>query len=277
MHTECIHGQKEIDYKSIEAAVKKAGAMMKEARLSKESIHQKEGAANFVTNFDIAIQKFLIGELLKILPEAFVFGEEETEGNARGQEIDGYCFYIDPIDGTTNFMFGYNHSCVSVGLAYQKEIIAGFVYNPYVEEMFTGFRGKGSYLNGRRLELSDVPLKDGVAAFGCARYQEGDTDNIFAIAKEMYLRSLSIRDGGSAALDLCRVAAGSNVVYLELMLQPYDYAAASVIIEEAGGVIAQVDGAPITLDAPCPILAGTAAASAEVREIAEKICCGCLD
>ena len=183
---------------------------------------------------------------------------------------DGLCFFIDPIDGTTNYIFGYNHSCVSVGAGYGGEMIAGFVYNPYADEMFTAVRGHGAELNGRELKIHDVPIEERIGAFGCARYNEGDTDALFQIAKELYLNSLSIREGGSAALDICRVAKGANAAYLELKLNPYDYAAGSVIVEEAGGRIEQVDGRYITLDGPCSILAGTPKAVEEVRKICRK-------
>ena len=151
-----------------------------------------------------------------------------------------------------------------------REMIAGYVYNPFTDEMYEAEKGKGAYLNGRRLRIQNKGLSEGIVAFGCARYNEGDTDALFSITKELYLKSLSIRNGGSAALDLCRAASGSNVIYLELMLQPYDYAAASVIISEAGGVIAQVDGLPITMDKGCPVLAGTPKAVEEARKVCEQ-------
>lgn len=197
-----------INYKAIEETVRRAGMMMKEAHLSTDSIQHKEGEANFVTTYDVAIQKFLIDELHGIVPEAAFFGEEETEGNTREKELDGLCFLIDPIDGTTNFMFRYNYSCVSVGLAYAKEMLAGFVYNPYVNEMFTAVRGEGAYLNGSRIHMPDSALEDGIASFGCARYNDSNTDLLFRTVQEMFGRSLAVRCGGSAALDLCRVAAG---------------------------------------------------------------------
>ena len=142
-----------VDYKAVEEVVRRAGMMMKEAHLSSDSVQHKEGAANFVTAYDVSIQKFLIEELHRIVPEAAFFGEEETEGNTREKELDSLCFLIDPIDGTTNFMFRYNYSCISVGLAYAKEMIAGFVYNPYVDEMFTAVRGNGAYLNGEKIHV----------------------------------------------------------------------------------------------------------------------------
>ncbi len=243
--------------------------MIRDAKLTDVSVHQRDGLANFVTNFDVEVQRFLIDRFKALLPEASFFGEEATEDN--DHNTDGYCFYIDPIDGTTNFIFGYQHSCVSVGLSYQKQIIAGFVYNPYTDSMYQAIRGQGAYLNDQKLAIANKPIAEGIVSFGCARYNEGDTDLLFPAVKELYLRSLSVRNGGSAALDLCRAAAGANVVYLELKLQPYDYAAASVIIEEAGGVIRQVDGSPITLDRPCSILAGTAIACDEVREVLARL------
>ena len=203
-----------IDYKAVEEIVRRAGRMIKEAYLSSDSVQHKEGDANFVTSYDVAIQKFLIDELHGIVPEAAFFGEEETEGNTREKELDGLCFLIDPIDGTTNFMFRYNYSCVSVGLAYARKMIAGFVYNPYVDEMFTAVRGEGAYLNGNRLHMPDSTLEDGIASFGCARYNDPNTDLLFRVVQEMFNRSLAVRSGGSAALDLCRVAAGASVVYL---------------------------------------------------------------
>lgn len=258
-------------YLQIEELVRRAGQILFAGKASEDVVHQKEGLANFCTDFDLQIQRFLIEGLKKIIPSASFFGEEETEESDTSKVSDEYTFFVDPIDGTTNFIFDYHHSCISVGLSYQKKMIAGFIYNPYVDEMFIGIRGQGSFLNERKLEITDQSLQQGIVAFGCARYNEGDTDLLFAAVKEIYLRSLSVRNGGSAALDLCRIASGSNVAYLELKLQPYDYAAASVIIEEAGGQIGQTDGEEITLDRPCPILAGTQTAVQEIRELLEKL------
>lgn len=252
---------------AITALIRVAGQKLRQVAPAEDTIHQKEGPANFVTDFDTEIQKFLISGLKKILPEAEFFGEEDTEENKGASASGEYTFYIDPIDGTTNFMFRYNHSCVSVGLARREQMIAGFVYNPYVDEMFTAVRGKGSFLNGRKLEIRNRSVAEGIAAFGCARYNDENVGVLFDTVRELFDRSLSIRSGGSAALDLCRIAGGSNVIYLETKLQPYDYAAASVIIEEAGGVITQIDGTPVTLHESCSILAGTELGCSETREI----------
>lgn len=250
------------------AVVRQAGSMLRNAKTDEASIHKKEGLANFVTDYDVAIQKFLMEQLHALLPCASFYGEEDLQGS-RGS-LDGYCFFIDPIDGTTNFIFDYQFSCVSVGLAYERQMIAGMIYNPYVDELFAAVHKQGFFVNGHKRQMADVPLERGIVAFGCARYNEGDTELLFSMAKQLYLRSLSIRNGGSAALDLSRVAAGRNVLYLELKLQPYDYAAASIMIEEAGGSITQADSTPITLDKPCSILAGSRKAVAQAKEMIEK-------
>lgn len=257
-------------FESIEAIVRQAGRTLKAAHAGGGDVEKKEGLANFVTAYDVQIQQYLIGEFQKLIPGAAYFGEEATDGNKQQASADGYTFYIDPIDGTTNFMFDYNFSCISVGVAYQKQMVAGFVYNPYVDEMFTAIRGKGSFLNGHPIHAENLGIGEGIVAFGCARYNEDNMDLLFDAVKEIFWNSLSIRSGGSAALDICRAAANRNVGFLEFKLQPYDYAAASLIVEEAGGVIAQVDGSPINMEAPCSILAGTPKACEEIRAIIEK-------
>ena len=251
----------------LEKIIRQAGGMLLCAHVSAENIEHKQGDANFVTDYDVRIQRFLVTEFRKLIPDAAIFGEEETEENQQKIRSDGYTFIIDPIDGTTNFMFGYHHSCVSVGVALDGKLVLGCVYNPYVDEMYTAVRGEGAYLNGRRLLMKDLTVGESIISFGCARYNEGNVELLFDMVKELFQRSLSVRCGGSAALDLCRVASGNNGAYLELRLNPYDYAAAALIIEESGGCIAQMDGSPITLEKPCSVLAGTKKAVQEIREL----------
>lgn len=244
-------------YESIQDIIRAAGKKMKEAEICENAVHSKAGMANFVTDTDILIQQDLIRSFRELIPEAIFFGEEKTEGSIASVSDSGYTFIIDPIDGTTNFMFGYNHSCISVGLAWQGKMEAGFVYNPYTDVMYAALCGVGSTMNGKRMALEDRSIDEGIVSFGCARYNEGHVDELFAALKKLFYRALAIREGGSAALDLCRVASGSNAAYFEYLLQPYDYAASSLIIEEAGGRISQINGEPITLDHPCSVVAGT--------------------
>ncbi len=264
---------KQIDYRKIEELVREAGQIIRNADLSEEAIHEKGGAVNFCTDYDIEVQRFLIGHLKEVLPEAAYFGEEDTENNEKREDAADYVFYIDPIDGTTNFMFHYYHSCVSVGLAYKGTIIAGFVYNPYTDEMYVGIKGQGTTVNGKKMVLKDSALEEGLAGFDCIRYNEGLTDAIdilFTVVKELYARCLAVREGGSAALGLCRVASASHVAYVQMVLQPYDYAAASIIVEEAGGIMTQLDGSPVSLNHSCGVVCGTKKAWKQTMEIVQE-------
>ena len=255
-----------IDMARLQDIVREAGKLLLNAHVSEDGIDRKQGDANFVTVYDVRIQRFLMEKLRGLVPDAAFFGEEDTEGNQAGRLGDGYTFVIDPIDGTTNFMFRYHHSCISVGVAWAGRLVAGCIYNPYVDEMYTAVRGQGCYLTGRRLQMEALSVEQGIVAFGCARYNAEDVDLLFNVVKTMFHRSLSIRSSGSAALDLSRIASGSNAAYIELLLHPYDYAAAAVMIEEAGGCIVQMDGSPITLDSSCSILAGTKTAVTQILE-----------
>lgn len=238
----------------IREIVKEAGQILRNAHAGSKNISEKSGYANFVTAFDCQIQEFLVERLKAVFPEAGFIGEENHMQEPLGE---GYYFIIDPIDGTTNFIHDYHHSCISVGVAYQGTGFAGVVYNPYLDEMYWAKKGEGAYCNEGRLTVKDVSLEESIVAFGCARYNSEETDRSFDFAKKLYLQSHGIRNGGSSTLDICRIASGRNGLYFEMLLQPWDYAAASVILEEAGGVITTMDGTPITLDAPCSILAGS--------------------
>ena len=232
-----------------------AGDIMLEAQHIQDYVESKEGQANFVTKYDIEVQQFLYRELSVVLPEAGFIGEEEDAGNARQTNKD-YCFIIDPIDGTTNFIFDYRHSCISVALKLRNEIILGVVYNPYLKELFTAEKGKGAFLNGRQLVMKELSLEAGVVSVGTIPYYREMADETFRIARLLFDKSLDIRRSGSAALDICYVAAGRIVLYYELLLSPWDYSAASLILTEAGGVISTMDGKALTFEQPLSVLAG---------------------
>lgn len=239
-------------YEEITELVRNAGELLLHAHEEEITVFDKEGHANFVTKCDKDVQSYLISNLRNLLPQANFLAEEDGIQQELG---DGYCFIIDPIDGTTNFIFDCHHSCISVGLALKGRMQFGCVYNPYTQEMYTAVKGEGASLNGRRIHSSEQGLADNLTAFGCARYNSDETDRIFDYAKKLYLNSLGIRQGGSAALGICRVAAGSLGVYIEMLLYPWDYAAASLILMEAGGFISTIEGSLITLDKPCSVLA----------------------
>ncbi|MBQ9009343.1 MAG: inositol monophosphatase [Clostridia bacterium] len=259
-----------IDYERVEHLVRQAGQMIRDAHVTGEQVHTKRNRADFVTDYDLRVQQYLIDNLKPLVPEAVFYGEEDTVGNDGRNSEEGFCFYLDPIDGTTNFVFGYHHSCTSVGIGLDGRIIAGFVYNPYNHEMYRAVRGQGAFLNDRRLWVENRELQEGILAFNgpVNRDNEGP---FFEILRILYGETYTIRSSGSAALDLCRVASGGNVAYVQDQLSPYDYAAASVIVEEAGGVITQVDGSPVSLESNCSVVAGAPLAYERTREIVLSI------
>ena len=232
--------------------VRDCGKIMLEAVRTSDMVDAKEGHANFVTTYDKKVQETLQEKLKEILPAAAFVGEED-DMHASIQK--GLAFIVDPIDGTTNFIKDYHVSAISVGLINDGRSYIGVVYNPYLDEMFTAERGKGAFLNGKPIHVSRNPLSEGIVLFGTAPYYEELSRKSFDLAYEYFRQALDIRRSGSAAIDLCSIAAGRAEVYFELRLSPWDYAAGSLIVEEAGGVVTTVDGGEITFERPCSVLA----------------------
>lgn len=226
--------------------VKEAGKIVLSAHNQESAVTAKEGKKNFVTKYDVAVQDFLFGELGKAFPEAEFVGEE-GENNIESKALR---FIIDPIDGTTNFMQDYRCSCISVALCKENDVIAGIVYNPYNDELFSAEKGKGAYLNGKKIAVSDRPLSDGLALFGTSPYHPENTDETFALLRKVFDISRDIRRSGSAAYDICMIACGRCEVFFEKELQPWDIAAGTLILKEAGGVAYSFEGNDINFSTP---------------------------
>ena len=226
--------------------VKEAGKIILSAHNQESAVTAKEGKKNFVTKYDVAVQDFLFNKLGEAFPEAEFVGEE-GENNFESTALR---FIIDPIDGTTNFMQNYRCSCVSVALCEENDVIAGVVYNPYTDEIFSAEKGKGAYLNGERINVSDRPLSDGLALFGTSPYHPENTDETFALLRKVFDFSRDIRRSGSAAYDICMIACGRCEVFFEKGLQPWDIAAGTLILKESGGVALSYKGKEIDLSTP---------------------------
>lgn len=256
--------EESIVIKRIADIVRKCGQIMLDAEKIKDSVVAKEGHGNFVTIYDKKIQDILEDELTALVPESRFMGEETTDTGAAGAKAAGsympdydrgLVFIVDPIDGTTNFIKGYRNSAVSVGLLKDGEPYMAAVYNPYMDEMFTAVKGGGTFVNGMPVRVSENRLADGITVFGTAIYYDGSAEPTFKRAFEYFTHSLDIRRSGSAAIDLCTIAAGRAELFFEMRLQPWDYAAGALLVTEAGGSITQLDGSAITFDRPCSILA----------------------
>lgn len=226
---------------------------------------EKTGARDVVTEYDRRVQTLLIERLSDAVPGAAFFCEESGVQNSTGAEN---VFVIDPIDGTMNFVRGMHNSCISAALMQQGVLTAAAVYNPYADELFTALRGRGAYLNGRTLHVEDAALCETVFCFGSSPYNQAKTEESFRLARIAFDHSLDLRRFASAELDLCSVGAGRAGLYFELEVSFWDYAAGSLIVEEAGGVCTDINGAPLPLDGrKTSILAGSPRAYADFRKL----------
>lgn len=232
--------------KKITEIVKEAGKIVLSAHNQENTITAKEGKKNFVTKYDVAVQEFLFRELGKDFPDAQFIGEEGENDIS----TNGLRFIIDPIDGTTNFMQDFRCSCISIGLCKGNDVIAGVVYNPYTNELFSAEKGKGAYLNGNKIKVSERPLSDGLALFGTSPYHPENTDETFALLRKVFDFSRDIRRSGSAAYDICMIACGRCEVFFEKSLQPWDIAAGTLILKEAGGIALNYQGRDISFSTP---------------------------
>ena len=220
----------------------------------------KSGARDVVTEYDRRVQQLLEARLRDVLPEAHFYCEEMDEQEKLDSE---HLFIIDPIDGTMNFVRGFHHSCLSVAYARRGTVMAAAVYNPYLDEMFHAVRGAGAFLNGSPIHVAEESLRQSVVCFGTSPYREDLADRTFALARALFGASLDVRREGTAALDLCSVAAGRAGLYFELNLSLWDYAAGMLIVEEAGGVCRTAAGEALPMTGE---KSSVAAASAQVLE-----------
>jgi myo-inositol-1(or 4)-monophosphatase len=221
---------------------REAGALVAEFFKGPLEISYKS-PSNLVTEADRRSEVLIVGRLQKHFPGHAVVGEE-----GGGQRIESdYCWYVDPLDGTTNFAHGFPVFCVSLGLAYRGEVIAGVVYDPTREELYTGEKGAGAFLNGQRLAVSKIAnLSESLLATGFPPFSV-EHDLNAQLFFRFTLLSHGIRRPGSAALDLCYVAAGRFDGFWELKLNPWDKAAGALLVQEAGGRVSNLAGASFSL------------------------------
>lgn len=199
-----------------------------------------KGAANYVTNVDFAVQDYLTKELSKSFPEILMIAEEKEN-----EELpkEGTYWILDPIDGTANLIRHYGISAVSLGFYENGEITFGVVYNPFREELFYAAKGQGAYFNDERIYTADTPdFGDAIVSYGSSPYEKDLAKNLFAIFYRIFMKCGDFRRTGSAALDMCYVACGRQHAYFEQNLKPWDYAAGTVILQEAGGIASRWNG-----------------------------------
>ena len=227
--------------------VKEASALMVSDHFT---VIQKDGLANLVTSSDLAVQHFLTERLSALLPGCGFICEESDD-----------VWIIDPIDGTCNYARGIADCCISVALAHKGALQLGVVYSPRRDELYTAELGKGAFCNGHPIHVSDRPLADGLFCTAMSTYRKEYAKACSDIIYDIYMQSNDLRRWGSAAVELCLLASGVIELYFEMRLQPWDYAAAMLILHEAGGRIASWGGGAPSLVRPSLVIAANRADS----------------
>jgi myo-inositol-1(or 4)-monophosphatase len=243
------------DFTGISAATdiaRIAGAKLRQF-FSEGVVTEYKGDVDLVTVADRTVEAYLQDALLTAFPSHGIYGEE----GARDRLDSEYRWYIDPLDGTTNFAHGFPHFCVSMGLEHRPQglapehdgpVVAAVIYDPLRDEMFVAERGKGAFLNGKPMHVSAVPeLGEALLATGFPSRKRHDNPNIH-FYQEFTLRSHGVRRAGSAALDLAYTACGRLDAFWEFNLNPWDTAAGFLMVEEAGGMVTGFDGSYRRLD-----------------------------
>lgn len=215
---------------------------------------QEKGPGDLVTEADFASQEAIRQVVLSACP-GHHFVSEEGDAPARF-DVD-HCWVVDPLDGTTNYVHGVSHYAVSVALVERGQPVVGVVFDPCADECFTAARGRGARLNGRAIHTSgETELKRALVAASFAAHVEFPSPEVDQfVAASTHCQS--VRRTGSAALNLCYVAAGRFDAFWALSTKAWDIAAGMLLVSEAGGVVTLLDGGDVTLDAPFPIASAT--------------------
>src|SRR5438105_3125404 len=222
---------------------REAGALLIKYFEARVKIEYK-GEVDLVTEADRKSEALILERILAQWPNHDVMGEEGT----RIESGSDYRWYVDPLDGTTNFAHGFPVFCVSLALEFKGQRIAGVVYDPTRNELFSAEQGRGAYLNNRPIRVSAVDnLAECLVATGFPSHKRHKNPNVF-FYHQITLRTHGVRRAGSAALDLCSVACGRFDAFWEVNLYPWDTAAGVLIVEEAGGQVSDFSGAPFNIN-----------------------------
>lgn len=206
---------------------------------------EHKGVVDLVTETDRALETLITERLRRAFPDHVVVGEEASAaGGARRPPADAFAWYLDPLDGTTNFAHGHPHFAVSLGLGRGTEMLLGLVADPLRDETFTAVRGGGAALNDAPIRVSRTATIDAaLLATGTPYDRREQADLYLGAIRDFMLRCQGIRRAGSAALDLCWVACGRLDAYWEWRLGPWDSAAGTLVVREAGGIVSDFAGA----------------------------------
>jgi len=259
------------------AIAREAGARLREFFAQGVETEYK-GDVDLVTVADRTSEKLIRERLAEAFPDHGVYGEEGTRERMEGE----FRWYVDPLDGTTNFAHGFPQFCVSMGLEQRPAgiapeqdgtIVAGVIYDPMRDELFTAELGRGAWLNGKRVRVSRIPdLAESLVATGFPSRKRHDSPNVH-FYQEFTLRSHGVRRAGSAALDLAYVSCGRLEAFWEFNLNPWDTAAGILLVEEAGGHVTDFAGGGFQLNSN-EVLATNGLIHAEMVELFKDLFSG---
>ncbi len=228
------------------AAALDAGKLLMDKLRSGFKVAHK-GETDLVTEADLAAEKLIVSNIREAFPDHAILAEENHSSAERAR----LTWIVDPLDGTTNYAHGYPAFAVSIGLEIDGELEWGIVYNPNLEERFTARRGEGAFVNGTRLQVSKTATIDASLLVTGFPYDiRTNPDNNLDNFAGFMLRSQAVRRIGSAALDFCYVAAGRFDGFWEIDLRPWDMAAGALIAREAGALVTDFSGAPLSIYQP---------------------------
>jgi myo-inositol-1(or 4)-monophosphatase len=223
-----------------------AGEILRRSYGRRQTIHFK-GEINLVTDVDRESEAYILGRIRDAYPDHGILSEESPERMSPSP----FRWIVDPLDGTTNYAHGYPCFCVSVAVERDGELLAGAVYDPLLDELFTATPGSGAFRNGERIAVSrTAELRKCLLATGFAYDVKTSTDNNFDFFRAFVFAGQAIRRDGSAALDLCYLACGRFDGFWELKLKPWDTAAGLLILQEAGGMASRLDGSAYDIHQP---------------------------
>jgi len=226
-------------------AARRAGSIINRAALDRTKLEIRAKRANdFVTQVDKSAESAVIDIIRQAYPDHDILGEESGALPGKGTTAKAeYRWIIDPLDGTTNFIHGFPQYCVSIALEHRGAIQHGVIYDPAKNELFTASKGRGAFLDDRRIRVSKcAQLKDALVGTGFPFKEMSRVDIYFKQLREIMATSAGVRRAGAAALDLAYVAAGRMDAFWELGLSPWDMAAGALMIQEAGGLVGDLQG-----------------------------------
>jgi len=241
----------EVPEEFVSVALEVAGAAGRRLRAAwaEPKTFEHKGEIDLVTATDREVEALVVEALQRAFPDHLLIGEEASSGRSVPRPRDDqYAWYIDPLDGTTNFAHSFPQFSVSIGLARGRELVLGVVHDPVRGETFAARSGHAATLNGERIHVSTTErLEAALVGTGFPYDRREHVDFYLGFVREFILRTHGVRRLGSAALDLCAVACGRLDGFWEWKLSPWDTAAGVVILREAGGVVSDFAGSPFDL------------------------------